>query len=235
MRNPTEVLGICLMVLCAIPATGYQWPLDPVSQPHGITGTLAEFRGPERGHYFHRGVDMHAAAGSPVRSVEAGTITVINDQQVWVDDKRYLHINWHGLGLHRGDQVTRGQVIGRIAPGRQGMAPHLHFGDYDGETPENPLGPGHLDGAPGCDTESPEVIDMWFQQDNTARCLPDTCTPEGSHFTVVRGRIDIVSRAQDAMPSPGSARVGLYRMWYRIRDRYLPTIHKGREKFSKKS
>jgi murein DD-endopeptidase MepM/ murein hydrolase activator NlpD len=84
----------------------------------------------------HRGIDIAASVGSPVRAAAEGTVTFAGP----VGGRLFVTID-HGAGLEstyswvdallvrRGDVVTRGQVIARSGTGHAGaLVPHLHVG-----------------------------------------------------------------------------------------------------------
>lgn len=85
----------------------------------------------------HRGIDIAAESGTPVRAVDAGTVTFAGR----VGGELFITVQ-HGAGLAstyswvsalsvgRSDVVVRGQVIALSGPGHPGSLepPHLHFG-----------------------------------------------------------------------------------------------------------
>jgi murein DD-endopeptidase MepM/ murein hydrolase activator NlpD len=84
----------------------------------------------------HRGIDIAASLGSPVRAPAAGRVSFAGP----VGGRFFLTID-HGGGLEstyswldaliarRGELVTRGQLIGRSGTGHSGAGvPHLHLG-----------------------------------------------------------------------------------------------------------
>lgn len=84
----------------------------------------------------HRGIDIAAAVGSPVRAPAAGRVTFAGP----VGGRLFMTID-HGGGLEstyswlsaliarRGDLVSGGQPIGRSGTGHPSeVVPHLHFG-----------------------------------------------------------------------------------------------------------
>ena len=112
------------------------------------------------GSRAHDAIDIMAAAGTPVLAATPGTVEKIffseggGGKTVYVrsDDRRwsyyYAHLQDYAAGLHEGQRVQRGQVLGTV--GSTGNAnpagPHLHFAInrmqpgqkwYDGE-PINP-------------------------------------------------------------------------------------------------
>ncbi len=220
------LLHLILLLLPAL-AEGYSWPLvpwdnDPV---HGVEATLGEFRPPwdiEDDCHFHKGIDLEAPAFTPVYSASRGRVRDKGNTWVRISDKIYRHVfrfNRYLKDFLKGDkEVPENHHIADVKRiRRRGVdLSHLHFEDLylTGPVLENPLADGNLVTAPDFDTLWPKVIDIWFQRNNT-----DTCLPEQNDTTIVRGRIDIVARARDEMPDPGSENVGLYRMAYLVRDR----------------
>ncbi len=110
----------------------FAWPVTPVmvSSPfgdrvHPFTGTWRQ----------HRGVDVVAEVGQPVRAAYSGTVMfagwngahgktvhVVHDGQ-W--STRYSHLStWE---VESGTTVTKGQVIGYAGSTGQSTGPHLHF------------------------------------------------------------------------------------------------------------
>jgi murein DD-endopeptidase MepM/ murein hydrolase activator NlpD len=84
----------------------------------------------------HRGIDIAASAGSPVRAAAAGVVTFAGP----VGGRLFVTID-HGAGLEsrysflsalaarRGDAVSEGQVVARSGTGHAGdLVPNLHFG-----------------------------------------------------------------------------------------------------------
>lgn len=113
----------------AIPVTGIK--------ADQLTDTYDAARGAGR---RHDAIDIMAAEGTPVIAAADGTVeklfnSVRGGTTVYVrspDQKwqyYYAHLSAYAPGLHEGQQVKRGQVIGRV--GHTGDAspdgPHLHF------------------------------------------------------------------------------------------------------------
>ena len=84
----------------------------------------------------HRGIDIAAGVGTPLRAAAAGAVTFAGP----VGGRLFVTID-HGAGLEstysflsslavrRGDAVAQGQTIGRSGSGHAGaLVPHLHFG-----------------------------------------------------------------------------------------------------------
>lgn len=113
-----------------IPAAGtYAWPVegpvirgfDPPAQPYG-TG--------------HRGIDIGAATGTPVRSAHDGVVAfagpIGGSLFVSVDHADGVRTTYSWLSsvaVSRGQDVLRGTILGTTGGGHPGVEPpHLHFG-----------------------------------------------------------------------------------------------------------
>jgi murein DD-endopeptidase MepM/ murein hydrolase activator NlpD len=110
-------------------AGAWTWPVEgPV---------LRAFDAPENPFGSgHRGIDIAATIGTPVRAAAAGVVTFAGP----VGGRLFVTVD-HGAGLEstysfldatsvrRGDAVADGHVIGRSGSGHAGGdTPHLHFG-----------------------------------------------------------------------------------------------------------
>ncbi|CEK11784.1 peptidoglycan DD-metalloendopeptidase family protein [Legionella hackeliae] len=101
-------------------------------------------------HYrrAHKGVDLAAPIGTPIRATGDGRIEIIGRQSGYGNmikishNKTYSTIYGHMLkfqkGLSRGTYVKRGQVIGYV--GQTGLAsgPHCHYEFHLNRQPRNP-------------------------------------------------------------------------------------------------
>lgn len=73
----------------------------------------------------NQGIDIAAAAGSPVVAAEAGTVTVISSDTTGkgiviirhAGDLLTVYVGVTGMTVKKGDAVKRGQPIGKVAPG----------------------------------------------------------------------------------------------------------------------
>lgn len=112
-------------------AHGRTWPVHaPITsgfgtRTHPLTGTSR----------VHTGVDLGAAAGTPIRAAAAGTVVVAGPMGGYgnaVDIRhadgtttRYAHQS--RLLVRAGQQVAAGQVIGLVGSTGASTGPHLHF------------------------------------------------------------------------------------------------------------
>lgn len=95
---------------------------------------------------FHKGVDIRAAAGTPVRAAADGVILFSGrdggyGRLVIVDHGRNLHTYYAHLSrfdAQVGRTVRRGQVLGEVGSTGRSTAPHLHYEVRIGGAPVNP-------------------------------------------------------------------------------------------------
>ena len=94
----------------------------------------------------HRGLDIAAPRGTSVMAADGGTVTfagfnssygnyiIISHGSVY--STLYAHLS--AMNVRRGDQVYRGQEIGRVGSTGNSTGPHLHFEIIRNGTPVNP-------------------------------------------------------------------------------------------------
>lgn len=112
-------------------ATPSLWP---------VTGWLSSRMGPRQdpvtgGPDFHSGLDIAGDKGQPVYATAAGTVTHVGYQGgygnlVVIDhgfglETRYGHLL--GFTVKKGDQVKRGDVIGKVGASGRATGYHLHY------------------------------------------------------------------------------------------------------------
>ncbi len=97
-------------------------------------GTKRTYNGETRG--FHKGLDLKAGVGTPIRAPEAGTVVLA--KSLYFTGKTVILD--HGLGLmtlyahlsklrvKKGDRVTRDQLLGLAGKTGRVNGPHLHWG-----------------------------------------------------------------------------------------------------------
>jgi murein DD-endopeptidase MepM/ murein hydrolase activator NlpD len=89
--------------------------------------------------HLHQGLDIFAASGTPVVAAENAVVTqivsnAISGLAVEIRDRDgieyfYAHLSAFSSGLHRGQPVRQGQVLGFVGTtgNALGSSPHLHF------------------------------------------------------------------------------------------------------------
>lgn len=101
-------------------------------------------------HLPHTGQDFKVGIGDPVRSTNAGTVTVSRDltgsygRYIVIQDATdpsitvyYAHLATRAVQV--GEKVTAGQVIGRSGSSGNSTGPHLHYEIRMNGTPTNPM------------------------------------------------------------------------------------------------
>ena len=118
----------------------------PVNGP--ITSGFGSRRHPIFGGYrMHTGVDFGVAWGVPIRSAAAGEVlfagyrggygnTVIVDHG---GSLATLYAHQSSILVSTGQQVTRGQVVGKVGSTGYSTGPHLHFETRVSGTPVDPM------------------------------------------------------------------------------------------------
>ena len=94
----------------------------------------------ENGARVHDAIDIPAPLGTPVLAAASGTVEKLFTSNgggttiyIRCDDRRfihyYAHLDHYADGLHEGQQVTQGEVIGAVGftGNANPAAPHLHF------------------------------------------------------------------------------------------------------------
>lgn len=128
-----------------VSASGFIWPSACRTitcrygyRTHPVTGQTGS---------FHTGIDIGAAAGSPIYAANSGTVTSATYSVAYGN---YVVIS-HGNGfatlyghmtnyiVSAGQTVSQGQVIGYVGSTGLSTGPHLHFTVYYGGSTVNPL------------------------------------------------------------------------------------------------
>lgn len=105
--------------------------------PYGVPlqGVITSYFGEPRWHGPHKGLDIAAPIGTPVRCPASGVVTEASYRgayglTIWVDhgngyQTRYAHMGT--LGFEIGDRVNAGQVVGTVGVTGATTGPHLHY------------------------------------------------------------------------------------------------------------
>jgi murein DD-endopeptidase MepM/ murein hydrolase activator NlpD len=94
----------------------------------------------------HRGVDIAASAGSPVKSASDGVVRVAGWDDVlgnYVEIRSrlgysYIYGHMSRLAVKAGAVVAQGQVLGSVGSTGRATGPHLHFEVRKNGVPQNP-------------------------------------------------------------------------------------------------
>lgn len=130
----------------AVPDDGrrWTWPVPGDPRPE----LVAPFDAPDsRWGAGHRGIDLAAPVGAPVRAVEGGTVThrgrVAGRPTLTITHPDGVRSTYEPVDstLARGDEVRAGEVVGRLGDEAGHCAPAacLHLGALHGERYLDPL------------------------------------------------------------------------------------------------
>jgi murein DD-endopeptidase MepM/ murein hydrolase activator NlpD len=113
-----------------------------------VRGVVVSDFGPKPGGLQNDGVNIAAPRGTPFRAAEAGTVIYAGNELrgfgnllLVRHDGGYVTAYAHAdeLTVQRGDQVRRGQTIGRVGQSGGVATPQLHFEIRRGTRPVNPM------------------------------------------------------------------------------------------------
>jgi murein DD-endopeptidase MepM/ murein hydrolase activator NlpD len=147
MRNTCLLLATALAMLLAAPsaparvAARFSWPL---TSPHPV---LRRFEPPSRPFGpGHRGVDLGGVAGQPVLAAGDGVVRyagpLVDRPVISIEHAGGLRTTYEPVlpTVRPGQQVSRGQLVGRLQPGHPGcLAVCLHWGAHRGTEYLDPL------------------------------------------------------------------------------------------------
>ena len=141
-RPPTTTQPPTTTTTTRPPDDGYDYQgVCPVDQPNTFVDTWGA---PRSGGRTHKGVDLLAAQGTPVKAIHDGILFRVDEgglgglyiwlRSPWGDEYYYAHLNEFGRGVVTGKQVSQGDLIGYV--GTSGNSPdyipHLHFEYHPG-------------------------------------------------------------------------------------------------------
>lgn len=103
-----------------------------------------------RGGYAHKGVDILAPSGTPIRAVDAGEVVLAKSNPggfgyyLVIDHGKgiktlYGHMYQNTVRVHVGQRVYKGQIIAEVGCNGQSTAPHLHLEFHVNGSVQNPV------------------------------------------------------------------------------------------------
>ncbi len=110
----------------------FQWPLE--GEITGVYGSQRVYNGePRRPHY---GIDIAAAAGTPVRAPAPGRVTLTHPAMYFSGgtlildhghglSSAFLHLS--AISVDEGEHVEQGQMLGRVGAGGRATGAHLDW------------------------------------------------------------------------------------------------------------
>lgn len=109
------------------------------NRKHPVTGQIKA----------HTAIDYAAPTGTPVMTIGDGTViskgyaggggNTVRIRHNSVYETSYMHLSRYAAGLHVGQRVQQGEVIGYVGSTGTATGPHLDFRVYMNGTPINPL------------------------------------------------------------------------------------------------
>jgi murein DD-endopeptidase MepM/ murein hydrolase activator NlpD len=107
----------------------------------------------------HRGVDYAAPTGTKIKVTSDGVVTLVGQQHGYGNvimishsgghySTVYGHLSRFAAGLHRGQHVSQGEIIGYVGMTGLATGPHLHYEFKIDGTQRDPLRVALPDGAP---------------------------------------------------------------------------------------
>lgn len=223
MRALPALLALLVSILF-LPATaaGYGWPVKPFYSPHPIRGSFGDPRfhlGAESElSAFHFGIDIVAADGSPVYSVEPGVVVRRHADSVTIgraSGRRYGY--WHIRPVVlSGTHVKLHQLIGHVIHGWG----HVHFAESFRGSYRNPLRKGAI--SPFYDNTVPTVATI--QLLTTGGGAVDASS--------ISGMLDVQASVYDtppiAPPAPWDvARLAPNEVWWTLTSEGGPVVASG--------
>ena len=119
----------------------------PVSAP--VTSGFGQRNHPISGSSrMHTGVDLGASSGTPIKAAEGGTVVMAGPNGGYgnwtlIDHGGGLATGYghqSAIGVRVGQQVSRGEVIGRVGSTGASTGPHLHWEVRVNGNPVDPMG-----------------------------------------------------------------------------------------------
>jgi murein DD-endopeptidase MepM/ murein hydrolase activator NlpD len=122
-------------------------------------------------HRFHRGVDLSAAWGTPIRASADGRVVYAGwnggyGRQVMIDHGQglatiYAHMS--RMAAQTGERVHRGEIIGFVGSSGLSTGPHLHYEVLQNGRAVNPLAV-RFAGNPGLDRQERTAFNARLRQ-----------------------------------------------------------------------
>ncbi len=170
-----------------------------ISSPFGV----------KRPGHIHKGVDISAPFGSPIKAFRSGVVidarrhhsygNVVDIQQNDGLISRYAHMSQ--ILVKPGETVWQGQIIGRVGSTGRSSGPHLHFELIRGNMAMNPMlmlaSPSHVVAAATAN-----------DAEHARRALQSSGYPSGSRRAAYRAQRRVVDRHAPARGKWTARKVG---------------------------
>ena len=120
--------------------------IQPLDSP--VTTPFALYRKGKLYSYYHKGIDIAAPRGTPVKSANSGSVVLsetgfnIYGSLIVIDHGQgilssYLHLE--KIFKKNGDTVEKGEIIGEVGSSGWATGPHLHMGLHIQGTSVDPI------------------------------------------------------------------------------------------------
>jgi murein DD-endopeptidase MepM/ murein hydrolase activator NlpD len=164
LRSAPSLAAATLLGAFVLPLSGMASPADPAPEPtqkpivwvNPVPGARVTLRhGPAVGPFDHKpfvheGIDLAAAAGTPIRAAAAGVVELATEAYPPQPAAGTVVVLDHGHGMksfyahlgdlevRTGDRVASGDTIARIGTTGRTTGPHLHFEVWKDGAPVDP-------------------------------------------------------------------------------------------------
>ncbi|NET36150.1 MAG: M23 family metallopeptidase [Cyanothece sp. SIO1E1] len=156
IMKKVSLLALASLLLCSTFIWAHQQDppdMSPLGQSFEITSGFGQRIHPiYKNKRMHRGVDFRAPAGTPVMATSDGKVIKAGETYgygiriIIQHDESYqtLYAQLSELNVEEGQEVKKGEVIGKVGSSGLSTAPHLHYEvrkDGKVEDPEQYLNP----------------------------------------------------------------------------------------------
>ncbi len=114
-----------------------------------VTSSYGMRKNPVTGRLlFHKGIDLAAPTGTPVRACAAGTVIYTGFDPIYGNHviirheggKESIYGHLSSIKIELRDKLKSGTIIGTVGSTGQSTGPHLHFEIHENGVPKNPAG-----------------------------------------------------------------------------------------------
>lgn len=134
IKNPDEItVGQRILIPGGVHNRKYRNGVISYEESIPLRGRISSSYGMRAGR-MHRGLDIAAPMGSPVRSVRKGFVVAAKwirgfgkTVKVKTGNNVYLYAHLDEINVKKGNIVQRGQKLGRVGQTGNATGPHLHF------------------------------------------------------------------------------------------------------------
>jgi murein DD-endopeptidase MepM/ murein hydrolase activator NlpD len=213
------------------------WPLEPLTGPFEIAGTMGEARGEDAAR-FHAGIDVRAEQGTPVLAVRDGIVAAplstgdLGSLNEWLRIGELTYVHLRAGRTRRGELVddrrfvAKRDELGAITRMRVKRGAHFRTGDVVGTV--NPFNHVHLNVGWGGEEYNPLLFGLVQFEDTVpptiARGGIQLLDAQGTPFVkrvkgrvLISGAVQVIVDAWDqADANRPNRRLGVYALGYQV-------------------